>query len=106
MTLLQALLGIEADVPAGRLTVRPVTGGLLPLTVSGLSVAGRPLSLSVGADGVVSTRTSAPLEVVTQAPALGDQGNSATEATAIEVPATEAPVTEVSATEAPAPGAA
>ncbi|MFE7608333.1 glycogen debranching N-terminal domain-containing protein [Streptomyces celluloflavus] len=101
VTLLQALLGIEADVPAGRLTVRPVTGGLLPLTVSGLSVAGQPLSLSVGADGVVSTRTSAPLEVVTQAPALGDQGNSAT-----EVPATEAPVTEVSATEAPAPGAA
>lgn len=68
VAVLQALLGLEADVPEGRLTVDPVAGGPLPLTVSGLRVAGQPLSVSVAADGAVSARTSAPVRVATGAP--------------------------------------
>nr|WP_063762960.1 glycogen debranching N-terminal domain-containing protein [Streptomyces rimosus] len=68
VAVLQALLGLEADVPAGRLSIQPTASKLLPLSVSGLSVAGHPLSISVAADGTVCASTSAPLQVSTQTP--------------------------------------
>ncbi|MFF2847320.1 glycogen debranching N-terminal domain-containing protein [Streptomyces sp. NPDC058001] len=61
--MLQALLGLEADVPAGRLTVRPASGGHLPLKVTGLRVAGEPLAVSVTADGAVRVDTAAAVTV-------------------------------------------
>ncbi|MFE7156721.1 glycogen debranching N-terminal domain-containing protein [Streptomyces sp. NPDC057636] len=63
VALLQALLGLQANAPEGALTIRPVDSRLLPLTVSGLNVAGHELTVSVAADGTVRTRTSAPVEV-------------------------------------------
>lgn len=63
--LLQALLGLEADVPAGRITVAPLaTSPYLPLTVSGLKVAGRDLTVSVDAAGVATIDCDAGLDVV------------------------------------------
>ncbi|MFJ6567965.1 glycogen debranching N-terminal domain-containing protein [Streptomyces sp. NPDC091292] len=66
--MLQALLGLEADVPAGRLTVRPASGGHLPLKVEGLRVAGAPLSVAVTADGDVRVDTAAPVKVEVEGP--------------------------------------
>ncbi|MET8746639.1 glycogen debranching N-terminal domain-containing protein [Streptomyces sp. NPDC004728] len=63
VALLQALLGLQADVPAGVLAISPVASRLLPLTVSGLRVAGHELAVSVAADGSVRAQTSAPVEV-------------------------------------------
>jgi glycogen debranching enzyme len=53
IALLQAALGIEADVPGGRLRVRPLTGALGDLEVAGLSVAGAPVRVRVVRDGSV-----------------------------------------------------
>jgi hypothetical protein len=54
VTLLQALLGLSADVPAGRLLLRPIrpqpTGAL---TVAGLVAGGRPLRFRLDASGAV-----------------------------------------------------
>ncbi|MEV6702095.1 glycogen debranching N-terminal domain-containing protein [Streptomyces sp. NPDC051453] len=68
VAVLQALLGLDADVPAGRMSIQPVASGLLPLTVTGLRVAGHELSVSVAADGSARTRTAAPVEVYALAP--------------------------------------
>ena len=57
---LTALTGLDPDVPAGRLHLRPT--GHLPvgaLTVAGLTVAGERLDVTIGADGRVES-VSAP----------------------------------------------
>lgn len=54
LLVLRALLGLEADLPAGHLWVEPVlTGEVLPLELSGMSLAGGRLSLVVEHDGTV-----------------------------------------------------
>lgn len=68
VALLQALLGLDADVPAGRVSIQPVASRLLPLTVTGLRIAGHELSVSVAADGSARTHTAAPVEVYALAP--------------------------------------
>jgi glycogen debranching enzyme len=47
--LLQAALGLEPDVPAGRVRLRPLAG--MPLDVRGLRIAGRPVHVRVDAGG-------------------------------------------------------
>ncbi|MFJ4923388.1 glycogen debranching N-terminal domain-containing protein [Streptomyces sp. NPDC088725] len=50
--LLQAALGLEADVPGGTLRVAPLAAqGMGPLSLSGLEVAGAPLSVRLDAAG-------------------------------------------------------
>ena len=65
VVLLRAALGLTADVPAGRLEVRPAKefAAWFPLRVSGLRVAGHPLSIDVDADGHTAVHTDAPLRV-------------------------------------------
>lgn len=59
VALLQAALGLEADVPGGTLRVSPgAGGGTGPLTLTGLRVAGAPLAVRVDATGQV--RVEAP----------------------------------------------
>ncbi|MFI1360462.1 glycogen debranching N-terminal domain-containing protein [Streptomyces sp. NPDC020898] len=56
---LTALTGLDPDVPAGRLHLRPT--GPLPvgaLTVAGLTVAGERLDVAVGSDGRVESVTA------------------------------------------------
>lgn len=67
VVVLAATLGLDADVPAGRLVVRPVLGPLGRLRVEGLSVGGHRLDVAVGHDGQVRVSTAAPVEVVTGA---------------------------------------
>lgn len=58
---LVALLGLEVDVPAGRVSARsmlPQT--LLPLTVSGLRLGGHDLDVEVDGEGTVHARTDHP----------------------------------------------
>jgi glycogen debranching enzyme len=66
VALLQAALGICADVPGGVLRVRPNPefAAWFPLRVSGLRVAGRPLTVAVDAAGRASVETDAPLEIL------------------------------------------
>ena len=53
--LLQAALGLSADVRAGRLRVDPAAARAFgPLHISGLRVAGAPLSVRLDADGSVT----------------------------------------------------
>jgi glycogen debranching enzyme len=65
LVLLRVALGLTADVPAGRLEVRPAKefAAWFPLRVSGLRVAGRPLAVYVDADGSPTVQTDAPLRV-------------------------------------------
>ncbi|WP_083288948.1 glycogen debranching N-terminal domain-containing protein [Jiangella alba] len=67
VALLQAALGLTADVPGGRLRVAPdpAFAGWFPLRVEGLRVAGHPLTVAVDAEGRADVRTSAPLTVQT-----------------------------------------
>ncbi|WP_116947583.1 glycogen debranching N-terminal domain-containing protein [Jiangella endophytica] len=67
IALLQAALGLTADVPAGTLRVAPdpAFADWFPLRVEGLRVAGHPLAVSVDAAGRADVRTSAPLTVTT-----------------------------------------
>jgi glycogen debranching enzyme-like protein/mannosylglycerate hydrolase MGH1-like protein len=67
VALLQAALGISADVPGGVLRVRPNPefAGWFPLRVSGLRVAGHPLTVAVDASGGVTVDTDAPVAVST-----------------------------------------
>ncbi|WP_432477874.1 amylo-alpha-1,6-glucosidase [Nocardioides sp. GXQ0305] len=61
MAALVALLGIEVDVPRGRLAVRPMLPEeLLPLSVSGLRVGGHDLAVTVGRDAEVRVDTDHP----------------------------------------------
>ncbi|HEX2132930.1 MAG TPA: hypothetical protein VHH15_15380, partial [Actinophytocola sp.] len=64
--LVRAALGLDADVPGGRLTVAPAPAfaGWFPLRIEGLAVAGHPLAVEVDRDGRASVVTGAPLEVV------------------------------------------
>ncbi|MFE7753065.1 glycogen debranching N-terminal domain-containing protein [Streptomyces sp. NPDC057428] len=59
IALMTALTGLEPDVPAGRLHLRPT--GPLPvgaLTVAGLTVAGERLDIAVGTDGRIESVTA------------------------------------------------
>jgi glycogen debranching enzyme len=47
--IVQAVLGLEPDVPAGRVRLRPLPG--MPLEVRGLRIAGRPVNVRVDAAG-------------------------------------------------------
>ncbi|GAB2922329.1 glycogen debranching N-terminal domain-containing protein [Streptomyces mayteni] len=61
---LTSLLGLEADVPGGTLTVAPrLADELRPLHVTGLAVAGAPLEIAVPASGPATVTTSARLRV-------------------------------------------
>ncbi|GAA5200435.1 glycogen debranching N-terminal domain-containing protein [Rugosimonospora acidiphila] len=52
VAILQAALGLEADVPAGELRVRPIAGAPLgAIRAGGLRVAGRPVEVALDADG-------------------------------------------------------
>jgi glycogen debranching enzyme len=97
VALLRAALGLEPDVPGGVLTVRPQFPSWLPLRVTGLRLAGHPLSVSVDIDGKVEVETSAPIrqrppapdrvalprQLPAHAPA-GDQGREPSPATGSE----------------------
>ncbi|HZC26452.1 MAG TPA: glycogen debranching N-terminal domain-containing protein [Actinopolymorphaceae bacterium] len=65
IAMLQAALGLAPDVPGGVLRVAPADAfaSWLPLRVSGLRVAGHPLTVEVDAAGAVTVETSAPLTV-------------------------------------------
>jgi hypothetical protein len=65
MVLLQAAIGLEADVPAGVLRVRPRPefSEWFPLRVGGLRVAGHALTISVASADSVTVETTAPLAV-------------------------------------------
>jgi glycogen debranching enzyme len=71
LSLLSAIVGVTADVPADAVTVRPMTPSPVgALAVDGLRVAGEPLSLSVAADGSLGTIDAPPgLTVGTAQPA-------------------------------------
>ncbi|WP_128376825.1 glycogen debranching N-terminal domain-containing protein [Streptomyces cavernae] len=63
---LQAALGLDADVPGGTVTVAPTFAHAYgPLTAAGLQVAGCPLTVTVGADGIASVVAPEELAVVT-----------------------------------------
>ena len=52
VTVLQAILGLEADVPGGRLTVRPeMAAGYRPLEASGLRLGEREFEVRVDGEG-------------------------------------------------------
>jgi glycogen debranching enzyme len=62
---LVALLGLEVDVPRGRVDVRPVLPQtLLPLSVSGLRLGTHTLGLEVDTEGRVSVETDHPTVTV------------------------------------------
>ncbi len=54
---LRAWLGLNPDVPAGRIEVRPIIRGAEPFTVSGLVVGDQTISVSVSDGAVVVTGT-------------------------------------------------
>jgi len=61
----QASLGLEADVPGGRVTVAPTSAvTYAPLTVTGLQVGGGQLDISVAVDGSVNVTAPEGLAVV------------------------------------------
>ncbi|MEU5365374.1 glycogen debranching N-terminal domain-containing protein [Streptomyces sp. NPDC005925] len=65
IALMTALTGLEPDVPAGRLRLRPT--GPLPvgaLTVAGLKVAGGRLDITIGTDGRITSIAAPPGLVV------------------------------------------
>jgi hypothetical protein len=63
---LGAALGLRPDVPGGTLDVAPpVPAPLGAVSVDGLRLAGRPLSVRVAADGRVEASTDAPVRVRT-----------------------------------------
>jgi glycogen debranching enzyme len=58
---LVALLGLDVDVPGGRVSTRPVLpSSLLPFAVSGLRVGAHRLDVAVDADGGVRVDTDHP----------------------------------------------
>jgi glycogen debranching enzyme len=66
--MLQALLGLSADVPGGTVRVKPVVNGLpVPLRVDGLWIAGQPLRVAIAADGSVTADSPGELRVVREA---------------------------------------
>ena len=67
VVILQALLGLDADVPGGTLRLSPELGDQGFLEVSGLRLAGHDLAVAVAADGAVEVTTTAPVTVTTPA---------------------------------------
>ncbi|MER5452234.1 glycogen debranching N-terminal domain-containing protein [Streptomyces sp. NPDC002764] len=66
---LQAALGLDADVPGGTVTVAPTFAPEYgPLTVTGLRVAAHPLGVVVAADGTTNVVASDGLTVVNELP--------------------------------------
>jgi glycogen debranching enzyme len=66
VSVLGAALGLRPDVPGGTLDVAPpVPAPLGAVSVDGLRLAGRPLSVRVAADGRVEASTDAPVRVRT-----------------------------------------
>jgi N-terminal domain of (some) glycogen debranching enzymes len=60
---LSALAGLDPDVPAGRLHVRPLRhAGALHVT--GFKVADQPVSVCIGEDGTVEVQAPAGLEII------------------------------------------
>ncbi|MPZ28015.1 MAG: amylo-alpha-1,6-glucosidase [Micromonosporaceae bacterium] len=71
VALLQAALGLAADVPAGVLRVRPAAefADWFPLRVGGLQVAGHPVTVTVDATGRARVETAGgPAPVVVTGP--------------------------------------
>ncbi|MEZ0447753.1 glycogen debranching N-terminal domain-containing protein [Cellulomonas sp. ICMP 17802] len=65
VTVLVAALGLDPDVPGGTLGVRPTAPSPVgALDVRGLRLAGVPLDVRLGADGVALVRTDAPVTVL------------------------------------------
>ncbi|AXI81104.1 amylo-alpha-1,6-glucosidase [Peterkaempfera bronchialis] len=80
VVLLQAALGLDADVPGGTLSLSPAAHSLRPLRLDGLRIAGHPLSVALDADGRARVTTSAPVRVVgadTGVDPEADSGNPA-----------------------------
>jgi N-terminal domain of (some) glycogen debranching enzymes len=65
MALLQAAIGLEADVPGGVVRVRPRRefASWFPLRVAGLRIAGHPLAIRVASVDAVTVETTAPILV-------------------------------------------
>ena len=63
VALVQAALGLRADVPAGELHVRPhpAFADWFPMRVTGLRVAGHELEVTVDAEGTAHAVTDAPV---------------------------------------------
>ena len=63
MALVQAAIGLDADVPGGSLRVhpRPEFAAWFPLRVGGLRIAGHPLTITVASADLVTVETTAPL---------------------------------------------
>jgi hypothetical protein len=61
VAVLTALLGLDADVPDNRLSVRPLPG--TALTVTGLSAGGHPVAITTDASGAVRSATAGPLRL-------------------------------------------
>ncbi|HET6353495.1 glycogen debranching N-terminal domain-containing protein [Streptomyces sp.] len=63
--ILRSALGLDADVPAGTVSVAPTFAQEYgPLTVTGLQVAGRPLKIAVAANGTTDVAAPEGLAVV------------------------------------------
>jgi glycogen debranching enzyme len=71
VALLPAALGLAVDLPRKRLRVQPPAdfAHWFPLRISGLRLAGHPLSIAVDAERRVEVETTAPVTVL-----LGDNG--------------------------------
>ncbi|MFG2793133.1 hypothetical protein [Streptomyces sp. NPDC048419] len=66
VSVLQAALGLDADIPAGTVTVTPAFAtAYAPLTVTGLQVGPGALDITVTADGTVDVTAPEGLSVVT-----------------------------------------
>jgi glycogen debranching enzyme len=65
VVLLSSILGLQADVPAGTLQLRPLAPSPVgAVRVSGLRIGGHDLDLEIGADGdLLAAHTDAPVEV-------------------------------------------
>jgi len=64
IAIVQALLGLDADVPAGRLRIRPVRPSPMGrLCVDGLVVGGHSIGVDVADDGRVDLTADLPLKV-------------------------------------------
>lgn len=63
IAVLQAALGLEADVPAGELQIRPdpAFAAWFPMRVTGLSIAGYDLTVEVDRNGAAVVETDAPI---------------------------------------------
>ncbi|MFI1566981.1 glycogen debranching N-terminal domain-containing protein [Streptomyces sp. NPDC020490] len=62
VAVLQAALGLDADVPGGTVTVKPTFASAYgPLTVGGLQVGGASLDITVSVDGTASVSCGSPV---------------------------------------------